>query len=55
LVSTTSTSLPIAKRRCTTTVLRAVTDEAKELTTSRIRKPLDRISSVIWGPEMTGR
>jgi hypothetical protein len=38
LVSTTSTSWSCASRRCTITVLRAVTDEANELTTSKMRK-----------------
>ena len=37
LVSTISTSLPVLRMRWTTTVLRAVTDEAKALTTSRTR------------------
>ena len=38
LVSTSSTSWSRARRRCTTTVLRAVTDVANELTMSRMRK-----------------
>ena len=38
-VSTSSTSWLRLSRRCTTTVLRAVTDDANEFTTSRIRKP----------------
>ena len=43
--------VPADSRRCTTTVLRAVTDDANEFTTSRIRKRADRTS----GPSVAGR
>jgi hypothetical protein len=46
LVSTICTSCCLDNARCTMTVLRAVTDEAKELTTRRIRTTSNGISPI---------
>ena len=50
LVSTSLDVVPRRQRRCTTTVLRAVTDEANELTTSRMRKARDGSSGPPFMP-----